>query len=187
MVSGSACRSTVSLLSGISWSVRRDGLPPPRSGAQALRGGLRGIRSRRRGGAAPPRRRRVDVRGGGGEECGRPLACGGALARRVGCREGCGDRKTVATEGAAMLVKTYYSTGHFDVFDTATLTDSSLFKGNVLTDYALEVADARSGRALWLDLFYYEAADDGCATPARPADTRRVPMSAWRRCNAERR
>lgn len=58
-----------------------------------------------------------------------------------------------------MLVKTYYSTGHLDVFDTATLTDSSLFKGNVLTDYALEVADARGGRALWLDLFYYEAAD----------------------------
>lgn len=64
-----------------------------------------------------------------------------------------------------MLVKTYYSTGHFDVFDTATLTDSSLFMGNVLTDYALEVADARSGRALWLDLFYYEAADDGCCDP----------------------
>ena len=58
-----------------------------------------------------------------------------------------------------MLVKTYYSTGHLDVFDTATLTDSSLFKGNVLTDYSLEVSDARGGNALWLDLFYYEAAD----------------------------
>lgn len=58
-----------------------------------------------------------------------------------------------------MLVKTYYNTGHLDVFDTATLTDSSLFKGNVLTDYALEVADARDGKALCLDLFYYEVAD----------------------------
>lgn len=58
-----------------------------------------------------------------------------------------------------MLVKTYYSTGHFDVFDTATLTDASLFKGNALTNYALEVSDARGGKALWLDLFYYEAAD----------------------------
>ena len=26
-----------------------------------------------------------------------------------------------------MLVKTYYSTGHFDVFDTATLVDGSIF------------------------------------------------------------
>lgn len=58
-----------------------------------------------------------------------------------------------------MLVKTYYSTGHLDVFDTATLTDSLLFKGSVLTDYALEVSDARGGKALWLDLFYYEAAE----------------------------
>lgn len=64
-----------------------------------------------------------------------------------------------ATEGAEMLVKTYYSTGHLDVFDAATLTDLSLFKGNVLTDYALEVSVASGGKVLWLDLFYYEAAE----------------------------
>ena len=58
-----------------------------------------------------------------------------------------------------MLVKTYYSTGHLDVFDTATLADLSFFKGSVLTDYALEVSVARGGKVLWLDLFYYEAAE----------------------------
>lgn len=56
-----------------------------------------------------------------------------------------------------MLVKTYYSTGHFDVFDTATLVDGSVFKGNALTNYALEISDARDGKALWLDCYYYEA------------------------------
>lgn len=56
-----------------------------------------------------------------------------------------------------MLVKTYYSTGHFDVFDTATLVDGSVFKGNALTNYALEILDARDGKALWLDCYYYEA------------------------------
>lgn len=56
-----------------------------------------------------------------------------------------------------MLVKTYYNTGHFDVFDTATLVDGSIFKGNALTNYALEISDARGGKALWLDCYYYEA------------------------------
>ena len=56
-----------------------------------------------------------------------------------------------------MLVKTYYSAGHFDVFDTATLVDGSVFKGNALTNYALEISDARGGKALWLDCYYYEA------------------------------
>lgn len=56
-----------------------------------------------------------------------------------------------------MLVKTYYSTGHFDVFDTGTLVDGSIFKGNALTNYALEISDAREGEALWLDCYYYES------------------------------
>lgn len=56
-----------------------------------------------------------------------------------------------------MLVKTYYSTGHFDVFDTGTLVDGSIFKGNALTNYALEISDAREGKALWLDCYYYES------------------------------
>lgn len=56
-----------------------------------------------------------------------------------------------------MLVKTYYSTGHFDVFDTTALVDGSTFKGSALTNYALEISDARSGKALWLDCYYYEA------------------------------
>lgn len=56
-----------------------------------------------------------------------------------------------------MLVKTYYSTGHFDMFDTVNLVDASLYKKNALTNFALEITDAREGRALWLDVFYYEA------------------------------
>ena len=64
------------------------------------------------------------------------------------------------TEGAIeMLVKTYYSTGHFDVFDTVNLVDAPLYKKNALTNFALEISDARVGRALWLDVFYYEADD----------------------------
>lgn len=55
-----------------------------------------------------------------------------------------------------MVVKTYYSTGKVDVFDTQTMTDSSVFPGNVLTNYALDMRDAEGGRALWLDIYYYE-------------------------------
>ena len=32
-----------------------------------------------------------------------------------------------------------------------------MFKGNALTNYALEISDARGGKALWLDCDYYEA------------------------------
>jgi hypothetical protein len=56
-----------------------------------------------------------------------------------------------------MLVKTYYSTGHFDVFDTVTLVDGSIFRENALTNYSLEISDARAGKALWLNCYYYEA------------------------------
>ena len=35
--------------------------------------------------------------------------------------------------------------------------DGSIFKGNALTNYALEISDAREGKALWLDLYYCES------------------------------
>lgn len=55
-----------------------------------------------------------------------------------------------------MVVRIYYSSGKVDVFDTQTMTDSSVFPGNVLTNYALDMRDANGGRALWLDIYYYE-------------------------------
>lgn len=55
-----------------------------------------------------------------------------------------------------MVVKTYYSTGRVDVFDSQTMTDATVFPGNVLTNYALDMRDARHGPSLWLDIYYYE-------------------------------
>jgi hypothetical protein len=55
-----------------------------------------------------------------------------------------------------MVVKTYYSTGRVDVFDSQTMTDTTVFPGNVLTNYALDIRDARHGSSLWLDIYYYE-------------------------------
>ncbi|MGI6536542.1 MAG: hypothetical protein ACOX12_09130 [Eggerthellaceae bacterium] len=55
-----------------------------------------------------------------------------------------------------MVVKTYYSTGRVDVFDSQTMTDTTVFPGNVLTNYALDIRDARQGSSLWLDIYYYE-------------------------------
>lgn len=57
-----------------------------------------------------------------------------------------------------MIVKTFYSNGHFDVFDTDHLTDSSLFPGNALSNFSFNLADLGAKR-LWLNLYYYEIAD----------------------------
>ena len=38
-----------------------------------------------------------------------------------------------------MIVKTFYGNGHFDVFDTDHLTDSSLFPGNALTNFSFNL------------------------------------------------
>lgn len=55
-----------------------------------------------------------------------------------------------------MVVKTYYSTGRVDAFDSQTMTDTTVFPENVLTNYALDIRDARRGPSLWLDIYYYE-------------------------------
>ena len=45
-----------------------------------------------------------------------------------------------------MVVKTYYSTGRVDTFDSQTMTDTTVFPKNVLTNYALDIRDARRGQ-----------------------------------------
>lgn len=56
-----------------------------------------------------------------------------------------------------MIVKAYYAGGRIDVFDTDHLVDRSPQPGNLLTNYALELADV-NGESLWLRSYYYEAA-----------------------------
>lgn len=57
-----------------------------------------------------------------------------------------------------MIIKTFYSNGHFDVFDTDHLTDSSLFEGNALSNFSFNLEDLGAQR-LWLNFYYYEVAD----------------------------
>lgn len=57
-----------------------------------------------------------------------------------------------------MIVKAYYSGGRIDVFDTDRMTDGVPQSGNLLTNYALDLADV-NGESLWLCSYYYEAAD----------------------------
>lgn len=56
-----------------------------------------------------------------------------------------------------MIVKAYYSGGRIDVFDTDRMTDGVPQPGNLLTNYALDLADV-NGESLWLCSYYYEAA-----------------------------
>jgi hypothetical protein len=56
-----------------------------------------------------------------------------------------------------MIIKTFYSNGHFDVFDSEHLTASNLFPGNALTNFNFNLEDV-SGQRLWLNLYYYEVA-----------------------------
>lgn len=57
-----------------------------------------------------------------------------------------------------MIVKTYYSDGRIDVFDTDRMTDGIPQPGNLLTNYTLDLADV-NGECLWLCSYYYEAAE----------------------------
>lgn len=57
-----------------------------------------------------------------------------------------------------MIVKAYYSGGRIDVFDTDRMTDGIPQPGNLLTNYALDLADV-NGESLWLCSYYYEAAE----------------------------
>ncbi|MBQ9042130.1 MAG: hypothetical protein IJ111_04875 [Eggerthellaceae bacterium] len=57
-----------------------------------------------------------------------------------------------------MIVKTYYEGGHIVVFDTDHMTESMPQKGNMLTNYSIDLDDV-NGERLWLSTYYYEAND----------------------------
>ncbi|WP_417118829.1 hypothetical protein [Olsenella phocaeensis] len=66
-----------------------------------------------------------------------------------------------------MIVKTYYQDGRMDAFDTANLTDASMHRGNVVTDWSLDLPGAmREGGTLLLSMRWYPA--PGQDAPAGP-------------------
>ena len=66
-----------------------------------------------------------------------------------------------------MIVKTYYQDGRMDAFDTANLTDASMHRGNVVTDWSLDLSGAmREGGMLLLSMRWYPA--PGQDAPAGP-------------------
>ena len=66
-----------------------------------------------------------------------------------------------------MSVKTYYRDGRTDAFDTANLTDASMYRGNVATNWSLNLSDAiRDGGMLLLSMHWYPAPEQDA--PAGP-------------------
>lgn len=66
-----------------------------------------------------------------------------------------------------MIVKVYYRDGRTDAFDTANLTDASMYRGNVVTNWSLDLSGAmREGGMLLLSMRWYPA--PGQDAPAGP-------------------
>ena len=66
-----------------------------------------------------------------------------------------------------MIVKTYYQDGRTDAFDTANLTDASMYRGNVVTNWSLDLSGAmREGGILVLSMRWYPTPGQGA--PAGP-------------------
>lgn len=66
-----------------------------------------------------------------------------------------------------MIVKTYYRDGRMDAFDTANLTDASVYRGNVVTNWSLDLSGAmREGGMLLLSMRWYPV--PGQDAPAGP-------------------
>lgn len=66
-----------------------------------------------------------------------------------------------------MIVKTYYQDGRTDTLDTANLTDASMYRGNVVTNWSLDLSGAmREGGMLLLSMRWYPA--PGQDAPAGP-------------------
>mgnify|MGYP000992698166 FL=1 len=66
-----------------------------------------------------------------------------------------------------MIVKAYYRDGRTDTFDTANLTDASVYRGNVVTNWSLDLSGAmREGGMLLLSMRWYPAS--GQDAPAGP-------------------
>lgn len=57
-----------------------------------------------------------------------------------------------------MIIKTYYQGGHIVVFDTDHMTEGLPQKGNLLTNYSIDLDDV-NGESIWLSSYYYEAAE----------------------------
>ena len=57
-----------------------------------------------------------------------------------------------------MILKADYSGGRIDVFDTDHHVDAIPQRGNLLTNYTLDLSDV-AGDGLWLRSYYHEAAD----------------------------
>lgn len=52
-----------------------------------------------------------------------------------------------------MIVRIYYLDGRTDAFDTANLTDASMYRGNVVTNWSLDLSGAtREGGMLLLSM-----------------------------------
>ena len=56
-----------------------------------------------------------------------------------------------------MIVKTYYSTGRPDVFDTTAMADATVIPGNLMANWTLRLKDLDEEQALWMTMFWYEA------------------------------
>ena len=66
-----------------------------------------------------------------------------------------------------MIVRTYYLDGRTDAFDTANLTDASMYRGNVAANWSLDPSGAmREGGMLLLSMRWYPA--PGQDAPAGP-------------------
>ena len=66
-----------------------------------------------------------------------------------------------------MIVKTYYRDGRMDAFETANLTDASMYRGNVITNWSLDLSGAMSEDGmLLLSMRWYPA--PGQDAPAGP-------------------
>lgn len=66
-----------------------------------------------------------------------------------------------------MIVKTYYQDGRTDTFDTVNLTDASIYRGNVVTNWSLDLSGAmRESGMLLLSMRWYPA--PGQDAPAGP-------------------
>lgn len=69
-----------------------------------------------------------------------------------------------------MILKTYYDTGHTDTFDSDHLTDASMLRGNLLTNWSLDIGDVRGDDGcLILSLYWYPVTGVG-EMPDGPKD-----------------
>lgn len=66
-----------------------------------------------------------------------------------------------------MIVKTYYRDGRTDAFDTANLADASMYRGNVVANWSIDLSGAmREDGVLLLSMRWYPAPGQGA--PAGP-------------------